>query len=845
MFNIEWDEETGGVRLESKTTDKTLGVTPRPVFREELDMLGLREFGIDYPTDTDAPILWAQNRQYVYRGCLIFEAKSPNIYHKPRIEVCRDAIGIRLEPVDVAAMLAANKYEMFLIESEAIEWIRTTFDKYSNVNRNASKSLVNGMDWEKLRSEYERRTRRKASITQQECGSFDIMETDVADRLGVTKLIFTRVDKFIASFSGGKDSQVILDLCTRALPPDAFEVLYSDTGYELPPSLDLYADVERHYRGLFPQLRFHTTRNHEDVTAYWDKIGAPSDRHRWCCSIMKTSPLYRSLKLPDGRPAKVLAFEGVRAEESVRRSGYERIGRGVKHDSTINARPIFRWNSVEVFLYLFSHKLPINPAYRQGMTRVGCLICPFSSEWNEMVAAQKYPAQLAPFRERLERNAAKQGVKDVQTYVGEGRWKQRSSGDNVEKTAFVDFSFAPPLFSASFRNPANPPLAFLPVLGDVMGNEVRIGGVVYTFSLSKSTTTAGFSKFEINGVSDPVVIGMLKKVFFKSTYCIGCEACEVECPTGALRVLDDDNIPKVSIDTTKCRHCLKCLSHDKGCIVANSVANTSGMNNKGKTSFNRYNSFGLREEWLEQYLYAPTPQDFWESDHGLNVDKQVPALKKYLLDAGLLDSKGQETAFGKTIKALYADRSYVVWETLWVNLIYNATSFRWFAAKIPFGGSFSLKSLEEAAALDPDFQSLKPSTIHNGCYEVTRTLRESPVGSLMHQCDEEKVKGGWKGVRNTYNGVSHEAIAFSVFKYCKAHGISSIRVSDFYRPDETQGPFCEFGVERPYLENALRSLSSRPDRILIAELNMGLEHVQIPENMTPEEAFARTCGIEL
>ena len=71
-------------------------------------------------------------------------------------------------------------------------------------------------------------------------------------------------------------------------------------------------------------------RNHESVLNYWDKIGTPSDKHRWCCAIMKTAPLYRTLKI-DGtnKQAKSLAFEGVRSEESVMRSNYERIGRGV------------------------------------------------------------------------------------------------------------------------------------------------------------------------------------------------------------------------------------------------------------------------------------------------------------------------------------------------------------------------------------------------------------------------------------------------------------------------------------------------------------------------------------
>ena len=105
----------------------------------------------------------------------------------------------------------------------------------------------------------------------------------------------TKIDYFLASFSGGKDSQVVLDLCTRALPPDSFQVIYSDTGYELPSSLELYKQVQEHYHKLFPTLKFSLARNHESVLSYWDKIGSPSDSHRWCCTIMKTAPLYRML----------------------------------------------------------------------------------------------------------------------------------------------------------------------------------------------------------------------------------------------------------------------------------------------------------------------------------------------------------------------------------------------------------------------------------------------------------------------------------------------------------------------------------------------------------------------
>lgn len=122
------------------------------------------------------------------------------------------------------------------------------------------------------------------------------MPLDDAEAAGKKVVLSTKIDRFIASFSGGKDSQVVLDLCTRAIPPTEFEVIYSDTGYELPPSLELYKDVEQYYHQKFPALKFSMARNHESVLNYWDKIGTPSDNHRWCCSVMKTVPLYRMLR---------------------------------------------------------------------------------------------------------------------------------------------------------------------------------------------------------------------------------------------------------------------------------------------------------------------------------------------------------------------------------------------------------------------------------------------------------------------------------------------------------------------------------------------------------------------
>ena len=152
------------------------------------------------------------------------------------------------------------------------------------------------------------------------------MPLSKAEELGKAPILNSKIEMFISSFSGGKDSQVVLDLVTRVIPSEDLIVIYSDTGYELPSSLIYYKEIETFYKRKYPELKFLLSKNHQDILYYWDKMGAPSRMHRWCCSVMKTAPLYRLLKKINGtgKQPNVLAFEGVRAEESEKRSEYER-----------------------------------------------------------------------------------------------------------------------------------------------------------------------------------------------------------------------------------------------------------------------------------------------------------------------------------------------------------------------------------------------------------------------------------------------------------------------------------------------------------------------------------------
>lgn len=827
MYKIEWDKDTGGVLLSSNVTKETLGISPRPVWFEELDLLGLDRLGWIYPR-TEEPLMWAVNKQYFYRGVLMFEVKGANIYDTPTIVFQLGKETSTIKPIDVEKMLRRNSDQMFLIENEAIEFIRDTYMAYSGVNKaNALSKANQEVDFELLAEKVEKRTKQKMAVVKQDCDSFDIVPLKTANAEGKRVLLSTRIDRFIASFSGGKDSQVVLDLVTRAIPPTVFEVIYSDTGYELPPSLELYEEVKRYYGERFPALKFTTTRNHESVLNYWDKIGTPSDTHRWCCSVMKTAPLYRSLKIEGNKQARVLTFDGVRAEESTRRSGYNRIGKGVKHSTVVNASPILNWNLVEIFLYIFKYDLPINVAYRKGITRVGCVICPFSSEWNDMVINRTFKPALKPFLEKIENCVNKLAIPDQDEYIKSGNWKRRAGGREMNPDSALNIISTNPDLIIEMVNPHKDITTWFSAIGEFKGNSkygnIKYGGSIYSFHVENKNNKL---IIVFPNANNALFAGLVKRALYKAVFCINCEACEVECPTGALSI-----IPEAKINKSKCVHCQKCLNfHELGCIVAHSLKKTISKSTKMKLV--GYNNFGLKEEWLDFYML--NHEDFFRSsDHGLNTKEQLPSFTKWLVHAEILDNAKTKnlTEIGKLLISIYSSNPSLVWEIIWINLTYSSPILTWYAQSVPF-----LKKTADAelkAMVKNDFPDTSDTTIKNIVYAMLRTLRESPIGEDICQYTSEEKQ---TFVRLPSSELSREAIAYSLYRYSEINNSKELRVSTIYS-DTEHGPKVEFGIERSIFIKNLRSLSSDTDRVLLAELNMGLDHITLRNDLNAISAL--------
>lgn len=843
MFKVIWDSKYNGVRLTMSSKGDALNVSPRPVFWEELDILELNKKGWIYP-HVEEPLLWACDRRYFYKGIFVLEVKGGNIYDAPLVMQQEGYESLILQPVDLKKLQERNEDSMFIIEHEAMDFINQTYRRYKNI-REASKKNPD-VDFQKLADNQKRKTNKEYVVIKEDCDSFDIMPLSKAEELGKAPILNSKIEMFISSFSGGKDSQVVLDLVTRVIPSEDLLVIYSDTGYELPPSLEFYKYIENYYTQKYPDLKFYLSKNHQEVLYYWDKMGAPSRMHRWCCGVMKTAPLYRLLKDINGtgKQPNVLAFEGVRAEESEKRSEYERVGVGVKHNNVLNVRPIFEWSTIEVYLYILLHKLKMNEAYRNGIARVGCSICPFSSEWSEQLVSKIYPESIKKFIDHLYSKMPLLSItkqQDKDDYIKLGNWKKRAGGktSNTEDSS-LNFISSIPDFKAEICNPKEDILKWLFTIGEYsildtgqsqIKGSIKFKGNLYKFEIEHSEDSTSISFIVHNVNSDILFLSLLKRICYKTTYCVHCEFCEVECPTGALSV-----VPIVKIDKNKCVHCHKCLTfRDRGCVMANSInisESSTKTNNKMATSgIDRYSTFGLKDKWISNFF--DNDKDFFKGAGQLGT-KMIPACTNWFRESEILTDKDKEiTELGKILQKIYLANPKMVWEILWINLSINSLAVQFYTSTVDFDKPYTKNEILQY--MIEKFDGINSNTLKNPLGALCNMFGITENTIIGDQLKQGIILAKGKAVetiqRKSYAELSLVALAYSLYRYSEKQNRRILTVSEFFVENQTDGVYRQFGINKEIFERLLLSLQEESNHVLRVELNMGLDNIILREDL--------------
>ncbi len=838
MFKVIWDAEYNGVQLTISSKGDALNAAPRPVFWEELDILGLNKKGWIYP-HVEEPLLWACDRRYFYKGEFVLEVKGGNVFDAPTVTQQEGFESMILHPVDMERLRSRNEDTMFIIEHEAMDFINQTYRRYKNLREVSQKNP--DIDFQRLASNLEKKTKEEHIVVKEDCDSFDVMPLSKAEELGKAPILNNNIEMYVASFSGGKDSQVVLDLVTRVIPGEDLLVVYSDTGYELPTSLDLYKTVEKIYSKKYPTIKFLLAKNHEKVLNYWDLMGSPSNVHRWCCGVMKTAPLYKLLKAVSnlGRQPHVMSFIGTRAEESLRRSTYQRVAKDAKHTNVLNVSPILEWNTTEVWLYLLFNRLPINSAYKKGLGRVGCVICPFGSDWNDYLCNHIFSETTRPFLDKIREIVKKNGVKDVENYIRSGNWKIRAGGKGFETKSKV--GIISPLqavdFKALITYPKENIFEWLKVLGEnswvqvdnVYNGQIKYNQTIISMRLTFDEVNNTLLVEAFNVGNNPFFVSHLKRVINKTTYCVHCELCEVECPTGALSV-----VPIVKIDKSKCIKCRKCLDFkEDGCISANSLKQSEGIKmatqKDKKTTINRYNNFGFREKWLQ--FYMEHVDTFFENDeHGINKENQMNPFLNWMRDSDILKTDSKEmTEIGKLFAEKYSVKSDKIWEIIWINLTCNSEMCSWYAYNIVYNKPYQKSEIE--IMMESSLAEYSNSVRKNALGSLQNAFVSSPLGEKLSVGMITKENNKPVFNRIPFNAISLCAVAYSLFRYAERQKRYLLTVSEFYDVNQREGIYRQFGINKDTFERLLLSLQEDSNHVLRAELNMGLDNIILRDDL--------------
>ena len=725
----------------------------RPVFKEELDYFGFDKHW-NYP-NTVAPLLWAEGvRRYIRNGEVVAGAVGGGYYTKPTIDVKTD--GLKLPPICIDALWKENERLMLGLEKTAIEFIRTVYEEY-----------------------------------------------------------FKQGFKFVVAFSGGKDSLVLLDLVAKALRPDEFVVIFSNTGMELNATLNAVERAKAHWS----KLHFYEAKSHMTPDESWDHFGPPGRRLRWCCSVHKSVPTILKLREITGvYDARAVVFDGVRKEESSSRAMYDAIGEGVKNINQVNVSPILNWGTAEVYLYLLNNDIFFNKLYREGFNRVGCSICPMSSGWRDHLSYGMHKTEIQPLLGKVEDYVAKVNpTKNKQKYVESGGWRARMGGRGlVGGGNRVIEVIEDDQIVFRFSKKTGTWIDVCKILGKIVEHH----GDTYTqiidhqsFELALATNTVTYSTYS---KMDRFIISRLRGVANKVAYCVGCKACVVQCPVGAFEITDEG---KLLIREENCTHCGNCISFTggKGCLVAKSLSTTEGNNMKLK-GMNRYQTFGFRRPWLEHF-FEHGPDCFTMGQLG---NRQYDSLRVWLREAELLtpSSKGEKsgipTELCERLRPLSAGNP-LVWAIIWTNLAYNSIITKWYMLYAKVGETYDKAEL--VFLLGDDYS---PSTRNNAVTALLETLRHSPLGAVLKQGIPIPDGASFKFIKQGWDTPEAVAILYALYKFAEETGRFTFTLSELANIRTNAGakgvdPVSIFGLNPDKFKAIVQDIALQyPDYIRVA-----------------------------
>lgn len=774
MYSYEWDDTTGGLLLNSSPL--SFSKEPRPVYYKELNILGFNKYW-NYEKNDTYPYMWAEANNYWYRGRKVAQTKGGSLYTAPQLIILEapEPNGEPLRFVDIPKMVKKNKA---ILESLVQETIKNVYNIYT---------------------EYK-----------------------------------SKVDVFYVAFSGGKDSVVTLDIVQRALPHNAFKVLFGDTGMEFSDTYDVVNRIENYCDEQ--NIDFQRSKSSLTPEFTWSKFGPPAQTMRWCCSVHKTAPQILLLrKIMKNSHFRGMAFTGVRGDESASRSEYDDVSLGEKIKGQYSCHPILEWNSAELFVYIYERNLLLNETYKKGNSRAGCLVCPLAGSKNMYFKEQSYSTNELGFPTTkifndiiLDTTSKELSTPNaVKEFMDIGGWKARRSGKelNFSKDLCIE-KYENGVLTVTLLEQSTSWYEWIKTVGDVTflenGDvEILFDNKLYLIHISISNNNRETFSVNIgtNTKTDIYFMSALKIVLRKSSYCTLCRVCEANCPNGFIAM--ENGIVKIDDRCTKCKKC-----HDifHGCLVANSMRLPKGEKIMG--SIDRYGNMGIEYEWVKKFF--DKKDEFWCSAHGLGTN-MVKNLKSFLGDAGVT-SKNKFSCFGEVIDRIGIEE-VTTWALLLCNLAYTS-EFNWWIKETHVGQTYTSNAI--IAMLGDDMSANSKSHIASAYKNIFISNPQLGKEIGLGVCDYE-LKNGKRYLntitRSQWHNPDSRVILYSLYKFAEACGdyyqFTLSRLLNHNIDSNGVSPTEIFGLDRDQMEKILIGLSINYPEFINASFTLDLDNITL------------------
>lgn len=205
----------------------------------------------------------------------------------------------------------------------------------------------------------------------------------------------------MVTYSGGKDSQVLVALVERA--GINFEVVNSHTTADAPETVHFIREQFKAMEERGIKCSIVMPRYKDKPVSMWTLIPQimipPTRLMRYCCSVLKETSgknrfIATGVRWAESTSRKnnrgIMEFNHRNKEKRITMMGDNDEKRqlfetcNLKGKMTVN--PIVDWSDDDVWDYTHSEHLPINPLYCEGQKRVGCIGCPMAGRGADSVS---------------------------------------------------------------------------------------------------------------------------------------------------------------------------------------------------------------------------------------------------------------------------------------------------------------------------------------------------------------------------------------------------------------------------------------------------------------------------